>query len=73
VVGKIITDPVASYQQVVSNKSDYDFNPVPNDRLSEAQNKFRNQLRIYTNANTYYYAVNNAIPPFNNIQARKAV
>jgi peptide/nickel transport system substrate-binding protein len=73
VVGKIITDPVASYQQVVSNKSDYDFNPVPNDRLSEAQNKFRNQLRIYTNANTYYYALNNRIPPFNNIQARKAV
>jgi peptide/nickel transport system substrate-binding protein len=73
VVGKIITDPVAAYQQVVSNKSDYDFQPVPNDRLPEAQNKFREQLRIYTNANTYYYALNNAIPPFNNIQARKAV
>jgi peptide/nickel transport system substrate-binding protein len=73
VVGKIITDPVAAYQQVVSNKSDYDFQPVPNDRLSEAQNKFRQQLRIYTNANTYYYALNNKIPPFNNIQARKAV
>lgn len=73
VVGKIITDPVASYQQVVSNKSDYDFNPVPNDRLSEAQNKYRNQLRIYTNANTYYYALNNRIAPFNNITARKAV
>jgi peptide/nickel transport system substrate-binding protein len=73
VVGKIITDPVASYQQVVSNKSDYDFNPVPNDRLPEAQSKYKDQLRIYTNANTYYYALNNAIPPFNNIKARKAV
>jgi peptide/nickel transport system substrate-binding protein len=73
VVGKIITDPVAAYQQVVSNKSDYDFQPVPNDRLPEAQNKFRDQLRIYTGANTYYYALNNRIAPFNNIQARKAV
>jgi peptide/nickel transport system substrate-binding protein len=72
VVGKIITDPVAAYQQVVSGKSDYDFQPIPNDRLPEAQSKFKDQLRIYTNANTYYYAINNAIPPFNNIQARKA-
>jgi peptide/nickel transport system substrate-binding protein len=73
VVGKIITDPVAAYQQVVSNKSDYDFQVVPNDRLQEAQTKYKDQLRIYTNANTYYFALNNAIPPFNNIKARKAV
>ena len=73
VVGKIITDPVAAYQQIVSGKADYDYQPVPNDRLQEAQTKYKDQLRIYTNANTYYYALNNAIPPFNNIKARKAV
>ena len=73
VVGTIITDPVAAYQRVVSDKADYDFQPVPNDRLPEAQSKYKDQLRIYTNANTYYYALNNAIPPFNNINARKAV
>jgi peptide/nickel transport system substrate-binding protein len=73
VVGKIITDPVAAYQQVVSGQADYDFQPVPNDRLPEAQSKYKDQLRIYTNANTYYFALNNAIPPFNNIKARKAV
>jgi peptide/nickel transport system substrate-binding protein len=73
IVGKIITDPVASYQQVVSGQADYDFNQVPNDRLQEAQTKYKDQLRIYTNANTYYFALNNAIPPFNNIKARKAV
>src|SRR5207244_1523249 len=54
-------------------KSDYDFQVVPNDRLPEAQQKYKDQLRIYTNANTYYYALNNAIPPFNNIKARQAV
>jgi peptide/nickel transport system substrate-binding protein len=72
VVGKIITDPVAAYQQVVSGKADYDFQPIPNDRLPEAQSKYKDQLKIYTNANTYYFALNNAIPPFNNIKARKA-
>lgn len=72
VVGKIITDPVAAYQQVVSGKADYDFQPIPNDRLPEAQSKYKDQLKLYTNANTYYYALNNAIPPFNNIKARKA-
>jgi len=73
VVGKIITDPVAAYQQIISGQADYDFQPVPNDRLQEAQTKYKDQLRIYTPANTYYYALNNAIPPFNNIKARKAV
>ena len=73
VVGTIITDPVAAYQRVVSGKTDYDFQTVPNDRLPEAQSKYKDQLRIYTNANTYYYALNNALPPFNNINARKAV
>ena len=73
VVGKIITDPVAAYQQVVSGQADYDFQPVPNDRLPEAQSKYKDQLRIYTNANTYYFALNNAIPPFDNIKARQAV
>lgn len=73
VVGKIITDPVASYQQVVSGQADYDYNNVPNDRLAEAQSKYKDQLRIYTNANTWYYFLNNKIPPFNNIKARQAV
>jgi peptide/nickel transport system substrate-binding protein len=68
----IITDPVAAYQRVISGKADYDFQPVPPDRLPEAQSKYKDQLRIYTNANTYYFAINNRIPPFNNIQARKA-
>jgi peptide/nickel transport system substrate-binding protein len=72
VTGKIITDPVAAYQQVISGKADYDFQVVPNDRLPEAQSKYKDQLRIYTPANTYYYFINNKLPPFNNIKARQA-
>jgi peptide/nickel transport system substrate-binding protein len=73
VTGTIITDPVAAYQSVLSNKSDYDFQPIPNDRLAEAQNKYKDQLRIYTAANTYYYFLNNRLAPFNNQKAREAV
>ncbi len=73
VAGQIITDPVASYQAVISGKADYDYNQVPNDRLPEAQSKYKDQLRIYTAANTWYYFLNNRIPPFNNIKARQAV
>jgi peptide/nickel transport system substrate-binding protein len=73
VVGKIITDLVGAYEQVVSGKADYDFQVVPNDRLPEAQSKYKDQLRIYTSPNTYYYALNNKLPPFNNQKAREAV
>jgi len=73
VTGRIITDLVGAYQQVISGKADYDFQVVPNDRLPEAQSKYKDQLRIYTAANTWYYFLNNKLPPFNNIKARKAV
>ena len=73
VTGKIITDPVAAYQQVVSNQSDYDFQVVPNDRLPEAQSKYKDRLKFYTSPNTYYYFLNNKLPPFNNLKARQAV
>ena len=48
VVGKIITDPVAAYQQVVSGQGGLRLPAVPNDRLPEAQSKYKDQLRIYT-------------------------
>ena len=73
VTGKIITDPVAAYQQVVTNQSDYDFQVVPNDRLPEAQSKYKDRLKFYTSPNTYYYFLNNKLPPFNNLKARQAV
>jgi peptide/nickel transport system substrate-binding protein len=73
VLGTIVSDPVAAYQRVVTGKADYDFIQVPNDRLPEAQSKYKEQLKIYTNANTYYFALNNKLAPFNNIDARRAV
>jgi peptide/nickel transport system substrate-binding protein len=73
VVGKIITDPTAAMETVLNGQSDYDFQPIPNDRLAQIQKQHGKQLRIYTPADMYYIFLNNRIAPFNNIKARQAV
>jgi peptide/nickel transport system substrate-binding protein len=73
VVGKIITDPTAAMETVLNGQSDYDFQPIPNDRLATIQKQHGSQLKIYTPADTYYIFLNNRIAPFNNMKARQAV
>jgi peptide/nickel transport system substrate-binding protein len=73
VVGKIITDPTAAMETVLNGQSDYDFQPIPNDRLATIQKQHGAQLKIYTPADMYYIFLNNRIAPFNNIKARQAV
>jgi peptide/nickel transport system substrate-binding protein len=72
-IGTIITDPTAAMETVLNGQSDYDFQPIPNDRLAQIQKKYGSQLRIYTPADTYYLFLNNRIAPFNNQKAREAV
>jgi peptide/nickel transport system substrate-binding protein len=73
VIGKIITDPTAAMETVLNGQSDYDFQPIPNDRLATIQKQHGAQLRIYTPADVYYIFLNNRIAPFNNQSAREAV
>src|SRR5205814_4017615 len=73
VTGKILPDPTQSLQQVLSGASDYDFNPIPTDRLAEVKTKYSDQLHLYTPANTYYVFLNCRVPPFDKLQARQAV
>jgi peptide/nickel transport system substrate-binding protein len=73
VTGTIITDPAQALQTVIGGSSDYDFQPIPVDRLAEVKSKYSDQLRFYTPANTYYLFLNSKIPPFNSLQARQAV
>jgi peptide/nickel transport system substrate-binding protein len=73
VIGKIIVDPTAAMQTVLNGSSDYDFQPIPNDRLPQIQEKYSSQLKIYTPADMYYFFLNNRVAPFNNIKARQAV
>ena len=72
-VGTILSDDTAALQTVLNGKSDYDFRTIPTDRLPEVQKKYKNQLKLYTPANTYYLAMNTRVKPFNNIKARQAV
>jgi peptide/nickel transport system substrate-binding protein len=71
--GTIISEDTAALQTVLNGKSDYDFRTIPTDRLSEVQTKYKDQLRLYTPANTYYFAMNSRTPPFNNLKAREAI
>ena len=71
--GTIISEDTAALQTVLNGKSDYDFRTIPTDRLSEVQSKYKDQLRLYTPANTYYFAMNTRVPPFNKLQAREAI
>ena len=73
VTGKIITDPTQALQTVLSGNSDYDFQPIPTDRLAQVKSKYGSQLHLYTPANTYYFFLNSRVAPFNKLQARQAV
>ncbi len=70
---KIVEDDSAALQQVINGQSDYDFHPIPVDRLADVQQKYGDQLKIYTPANTYYFFMNTRLAPFDKLKVRQAV
>jgi len=72
-VGTILSEETAALQTVLTGKSDYDFRTIPADRLKDLQTKYKDQLKLYTSANTYYFAMNVRTPPFDKLEARQAV
>ncbi len=69
----IIGDDGVALQRVISGQDDYDFHQPPPDRLSEVQNKYGDQLKVYTPANVYYFFMNTRVAPFDNLKVRQAV
>jgi peptide/nickel transport system substrate-binding protein len=69
----IVGDDSAALQQVINGQANYDFHPIPVDRLAQVQQKYPDQLKIYTPANTYYYFMNNRVAPFDKLAVRQAV
>jgi peptide/nickel transport system substrate-binding protein len=69
----ILGDPGVALQRVINGQDDYDFQQPPPDRLNSIQSKYANQIKVYTPANTYYFFMNNKVPPFDNLKARQAV
>jgi peptide/nickel transport system substrate-binding protein len=70
---KIVADDSAALQQVINGQADYDFHPIPVDRLADVQSKYGSQLKVYTPANTYYFFMNTRTPPFDKLAVRQAV
>src|SRR6266498_2781963 len=70
---KIVEDDSAALQQVINGQADYDFHPIPVDRLADVQQKYGDQLKIYTPANTYYFFMNTRLAPFDKLKVRQAV
>jgi peptide/nickel transport system substrate-binding protein len=69
----VIGDDTVALQRVISGQDDYDFHQIPTDRLASTQQKYGDQIKVYTPANTYYFFMNTRQPPFNNLKARQAV
>jgi peptide/nickel transport system substrate-binding protein len=69
----ILGDPGVALQRVINGQDDYDFQQPPPDRLSTIQSKYADQIKVYTPANTYYFFMNDRVPPFDNLKARQAV
>ena len=69
----ILGDPGVALQRTINGQDDYDFQQPPPDRLTSIQSKYASQIKVYTPANTYYFFMNNKVPPFDNLKARQAV
>jgi peptide/nickel transport system substrate-binding protein len=69
----IIGDPSVALQRTISGQDDYDPQSIPTDRLSQVQQNYGDQIKVFTPANTYYFFMNTRTPPFDNVKVRQAV
>ena len=69
----VVEEDSAALQSVIDGTNDYNFHPIPVDRLGEVQDKYAAQLKLFTPANTYYYFMNTRVKPFDKLEVRQAV
>ena len=69
----IIGDDTVALNRVINGQDDYDFHQIPTDRLAATQQKYGDQIKVYTPANTYYFFMNLRQKPFDNLKVRQAV
>jgi len=73
IVATLTDDQAQSAQLVSSGQYDYDANLLPTDRLKQLQSKYGGQIKLWRTPSTYYFFMNERIPPFDNLKARQAV
>jgi peptide/nickel transport system substrate-binding protein len=69
----VVATDEAALQSVLDGDNDYDFHPIPVDRLPAIRQEHGDRLRVYTPANTYYFFLNTRVPPFDKLEVRQAV
>jgi peptide/nickel transport system substrate-binding protein len=73
IVAIMTNDLAQSAQYITSGQYNYDENTLPTDRLKQLQAKYGSQIKLWRTPSTYYFAMNQRTPPFNNLKARQAV
>ena len=63
----------AEVTAVENNQADWVFDPIPADRLNELSTKYAKQVYVSPLTADFYFALNVRVPPFNNLDARRAV
>jgi peptide/nickel transport system substrate-binding protein len=69
----IIGDDTVALQRTISGQDDYDFYQLPPDRLAATQQKYPDQIKVFTPANVFYFFMNTRVAPFDNLKVRQAV
>jgi peptide/nickel transport system substrate-binding protein len=73
IVWDIVGDSASALERTTSGKDDWDPQPIPASSLASTRAKYPDQLKVYTPPNTYYFFMNTRVPPFDDVQVRRAV
>jgi peptide/nickel transport system substrate-binding protein len=70
----VIRNPSTQVNGVEQGRFDWMENPPPADRYAEVKSRYEgSQFRVEPQINTYYFWMNTAQPPFDDLQVRQAV
>ena len=69
----ILDDPALALTKTLDGQYDYDALQPPADQVATLESKHKDQIKIYTPPNTYYYFMNTRVAPFDNLKVRQAV
>ena len=70
---KIVKNAQKQAQDVISGELDYMQDPPPADIKPEVKAKYQDRYEEITTASTYYFFMNNRVPPFDKKEVRDAV
>jgi peptide/nickel transport system substrate-binding protein len=70
---KIVKSSPRQTQDVISGELDYMQDPPPADLKPEVKAKYSDRYREYPTASTFYFFMNNRVPPFDDPKVREAV